>query len=247
MARLHATSDSEDELPELSIVFGMVKTHQKKLESKNDTERKVPPETKRSASSRSVLESPRSVSKASYGDKQAKIQKPLGLAHVNSLLLPKVIPSTKSPTKANPASLNDGKSTNLKDSSKSFSARKARIKALAAGFRDIFEPTEEDSSYDDLSDFIVTDSASDEELKRPRPVRRLTNRSPKKTQEGKAYERDTDTLRIQRQLQQPPIIIDLISPDTASNTTTTKQIRSVSSEHILQDALLDDQDSSLKL
>ena len=223
MASLHATIESDDELPELSTVFGVARTRQKKLESKHQNEREVD------------------------GNKQAKIQKPLGLAHMNSLLLPKVIPSTRSPTKAKSTWLDDGKSTNLRDIPRRTAVQKVDIKAFAAELRNTLESTDEDASFDDLSDFIVNDSASDEELRRPKSIKRVTKSSPKKAQENRAYGRDIDTENFHKQLQQPPTFVDLISPDKTSGTATSEQVRHASIEHILPEAFLNKPDASLRL
>ena len=257
MARLHTTSDSEDELPELSTVFGAARTRQKVLETKQHAERKahgamekilaIHHGPKPQALSACVLDPPQSVSEASYGDKQARIQKPLRLAHIHSLLLPKATPSTRSPTKPQFTSMNNGKSTKFRNTLRRTAAQKVDFKAFTAELRNTLESTDEDASYDDPSEFIVNDSTSDEDLKRPHSIKRVTKKSSKKTQENEAYGRDTDTENPHNHLQQPPIFIDLISPEKTSRTTTSEQTRHVSTGHILSEAFLDEPDAKLNL
>lgn len=182
MARLNVALDSDDEFPDLSILLAGSSTGQHGTIS--------------NANAQSIKDTPlNSKPNVSPGSRR---QRPLKLAHVNTLSLPladefgvdkKSISVVSRGT--NPPDFEEDERTrceplkkitttdSLALTAKRSSPRKTVQSSFAfTGFRpqrDNVQASDEDSSFEDnLSDFVVNDSASDIERPRKRPPRKKT-------------------------------------------------------------------------
>ncbi|MCJ1249445.1 hypothetical protein MMC30_006669 [Trapelia coarctata] len=268
MARLHEASDSDDELPELSTILNAARTKPRDVQTKHPSPKKAQRTTTPSYNAKTTdgesVDSliiappfPERVLKASSNDSQARIQKPLRLAHVNSLLLPTQHSHTsrgsptKSPVKLQPipSVLETEKSRNVRsvrDTPKRGAARKVDFRAFAEDLREaLLEEEEEegdDTEEDDLSDFIVSDDASEEELRRPRGV----GRSPKKSKVKEGIGSDSESEGVYIKSKAEPVVIDLVSPDKLSATTPSHKARKQAYPQNPQEGFSPDPGATLK-
>lgn len=220
MARLHEPSDSEDELPELLEILIAPKSSRGRAQSKYASPRKeqtttngqpvVSPRAEDAINTQKGLSSVRSTVTVSIGDRQARKQKPLRLAHVNSLLLPTANLFSKSPVILESLQQKHGNDGHVKDTRRLAATQKVDYSTFVTDLQDTLELTEEEASFDDLSDFLVDDSVSEEELKRPRSAAR---RSPKKSERNRQTIQPLGDARLGRGLKEGSAIIDLISPE----------------------------------
>ncbi|MCJ1381900.1 hypothetical protein MMC17_005012 [Xylographa soralifera] len=223
MARLHEICDSEDELPDLSKILVAVDKSQQGVRndkrSSSTPQRATKAQVKslspsKDSTDRSLRISPiRGNSEASFRDLQARKQKPLRLAHVNPLLLPTVNGPSNSPIKRAIITKQSEYEGLLKEIPSRAATQTVDCTKFVADLRDSLGSTEDDASSDNLSDFIVNDSASETELRLPRSVRKYVSRSPRKLQrnmENNEVSNDNGTSRKPEALQ---VTIDLISPD----------------------------------
>ena len=212
MARLNICEESGDELPELSVLLGMVALPNGEEQNKQRSPRKAQraaenvgsyPALRISEQKSPTRDSkpPRRIVKASCNEEQIRKQKPLRPAHVNSLLLPVALsPSKPLGHEQNVPPCSSRRSTTARDTPRRIAARKVDFSIFATELDERLESAKEGESCDDLSDFIVSDSASEEELPIPKTTRKDGKKSPHKSQSR--YERPKDS----------PETIDLISP-----------------------------------
>ena len=224
MARLHEEGHSEDELPDVSTILVAIKDAQRGVQNDSRSPRKAQRDTGARLTlplqDKNHLNKPCSILpvrnnvKVSFSDQQARKQKSLRLAHVNSLLLPTLNGLEKSPVKQLTISRQLANGSPLKRTPRRAAAQKLSFTTFVVDPRNTLDSAEEDVSFDDLSEFIVNDSASETELKRPLSVRKHRSRSPtyfqKNREKGK---RSDDDKSLSHKPETLPIIIDLISPD----------------------------------
>ena len=234
MARLHEIGDSEDELPDLSKILVSVNKSQHGLRDDQpplSKPHRAPKAHVRSLSSikdstnRLLRISPiRGNVEASSGDQQARKQKPLRLAHVNSLLLPTANGRSESPVKRLITTKRSEKKGLLRKTPNQTAAQRVDFTSLVADSRDALDSTEDDSSSenlsdfivndsDSLSDFIVNDSASDREMEPLRSVKKYRSGSPRKLQKNIESNRGSNDNYVSRKPESLQATIDLISPD----------------------------------
>ena len=187
MARLHQQNDSDDELPELSTIMGLPwRAVQRKLPSSATTRgqehrNKVPSidEEKSTVNLRALDEE--GVTRAACDEKQVQKQRPLKIAHVNSLLLP----ISSGPIQANGKVEKSSEYSESEEPIRPTPRRAAKhgvdYTAFTSALRTALD-SDEDQSFDDLSDFIIRDSDCESDawpLKSPRKyIRRSPNKSP---------------------------------------------------------------------
>jgi len=237
MARLHEVSDNDEEMPELSTLFNAVRSKPRDVQPSRSSPRKAQRTTPihrtktvddESARNMTIsLSLSENVLETSSNDSQAGVQKPLRLAHVNSLLLPtlhsKAEPA-KSPRKlqATVSVIEIEKSKNgrgVRDTRKRMAAQKVDFGAFAEDLREALQQEgerhgEEEDDDDDLSDFIVSDDASEEELRQPRGMGRFPKKSQSRRGEGSGS--DNDDLHSKLKLR--PSVIDHPSPERPTRT-----------------------------
>ncbi|MCJ1392393.1 hypothetical protein MMC18_005260 [Xylographa bjoerkii] len=223
MARLHEGGESEDELPDLSTILVAVKNFQKGVQNDYPSTRKAQRATKiqstLSSQNKDLPKSPhvrapsRGTVKASFGDQQARKQKPLRLAHVNSLLLSTVNGLLKSPVKQFTAPQRLEHERSLRNVRRRAEAGGADCTAFMSDLQNTIDSTEDDASVDDLSDFVVNDSASQTEMERLQSVGRYVSGSPRKLHRNIKNNKCSDDDSFLQRHESLPITIDLVSPD----------------------------------
>ena len=161
---------------------------------------------------KSVALSPERVVTATSNDKQARKQTPLRLAHVNSLLLPPLNESLQLPKKLSLDSEERSQKNQTRTSPRKAAKHKYNYAAFVSDLDDALPSTEEDDSFDDLSDFIVADSASEDELRRPRSVRKDVQRTPRRLFRRKDLDFGPKNGEDHQEHKRPEFIIDLTSP-----------------------------------
>lgn len=216
MARLNNTIsyDSDDEeFPDLSTILQRpveVCAAKEKSEGKGGKEEKEKEkEPGRETVQHGITGSTKSVTKISCDEKRLRKQRPLGLAHVNSLRLP----FAKEPAqkKTNQDQCLDSKNVEMKR----FSPR--RVAKARVDHRTYSSSTtsttylDNDVSFDDLSGFIVEDSASDVEEPAPRTRKPRTEVTP-------SGEKVLSVLK--------PTVLDLTSPKKSSKTPSVRDFTS---------------------
>ena len=225
MARLNKASCSDEEFPELSTILHSVNrspmkatgsTIQKEQGSKSTACGKISGSPfKDQLSYDRIFKNPKSATEVSSDEeqprKQPRKQRPLRLAHVNSLLL-----STTKETGHKGHDTIQYSNVNQVDFQQSTpkSTRKLLNRnKFASTLNNKFVP--EDVSSDGLSDFIVSDSTSDEEDVRVR----VRLRTPKAFVQQPRNENSLTGGRLHPKILQPTII-DLSSPKKATSTLT---------------------------
>ena len=183
MARLNAIYDSDEEFPDVSTILRRSRTDIPKIPRKVLTKEhgnKVPlgyNDSKRIVESAAAYEYHGNMSKTvtdvSCNEKQSRRQRPLGTAQVNSLILPitdgRLVKAKNPGLKTSTGSLNDVRQV------RSSPRRTAR---QPINYR-VFIPqgnasgSDDESYFDDLSDFVVDESASESEM--------VSTRSPKRS------------------------------------------------------------------
>ena len=207
MGRKYESSDSDgDDLPDLSTLLTVPKTLQQKPSQNNSS----PTENDRDrpdsrSSSAPAVEYPILNKKASCDERRVTEHKPLRLAHVDPLLLPLTSLSLK-PSEALTIKHNASKqrAEALRQLSKRLARKKSPRKYVesdssdeeeedASGKDESYEDVESTGAYKsedgDLSDFIVNDSASEEELRRPRRTKENSLPSPSQTRRRRLYQK----------------------------------------------------------
>lgn len=171
MARLNneiLCGSDDEEFPDLSTILKRsvkVLAEKEQGEGSGGTAKKDKEQGKKSIQ-HGIIRSPRSVTKLSCDEKQLRKQRPLGFAHVNSLRLP--IAKEALQKKFNRDQYLESRHDERKLSTPRRAA-KDRVDHRTFVSSTISEDcSEDDISFDDLSDFIVDDSASDVE---DRPLR----------------------------------------------------------------------------
>lgn len=201
MARLNnriSCDSDDDEFPDLSTILSVGKG---KSEGRGGTAEK---EQGRIRVQHGIIESPKSMTKVSCDEKRLRKQRPLGLAHVNSFLLP----IAKEPGQKNVN--RDEHLDSRRDEIKRSTSRKAvkeRVDHRASSTTSTTS-SGDDVFFDDLSGFIVKDSASD--LEEP-PLR---TRKPRR-ELAPIGEKVCSRLK--------PTVVDLTSPKKSSNVKYTSQ------------------------
>ena len=228
MARLHEIGESEDELPDLSKI--LVPVNKSKHRVQNDQPSSTEPRgaTKARVHSRSPSRrlADRSLHvrpikggvETSSGDQQARKQKPLRLAHVNSLLLSNVHGPSKS-TKQRVIAKNrsEDEESSRQTPGRTIAQTVDFTNSFVADLQDPLESTDDDTSIDDLSDFIVNDSASETEMQLPRSVKKYRSVSPRKPQKDIENNRVSSDKCISRKPEPLQVTIDLTFPDAKPN------------------------------
>lgn len=200
MARLNnrISCDSDDEeFPDLSTILSVGKGQS---EGRGGTTEK---EQGTNRVQHGIIGSPKSVTKVSCDEKRLKKQRPLGLAHINSFLLP----IAKGPVQKNVNryehldSRRDGirRSTPRRATKERGDHRASSTTSTTSSGDDV--------SFDDLSGFIVKDSASDLEeppLRAQKPRREVAPIGEKVCSKLK------------------PTVVDLTSPKKSSKTPSVK-------------------------
>ena len=224
MARLHEIADSDDELPDLSKILVSVDKSQHGVRRNNQPSSEKPPGATKTqvillspgkdSTDRSLrISSIQGNVEASLRNRQARKQKPLRLAHVNSLLLPTVNGPSKSPGKRAIAIKQSENEGLLREIPGRAAAQRVDSAHLVADLRDTLDSTEDDTSSDNLSDFIVNDSASETEMEPSRSVKTYRKGSPKKLQRKIENNRGSNDDDIIRQPESLHVTTDLIFPD----------------------------------
>ena len=185
MARLHQDNDSDDELPELSIIIGLPgRAVQRKLPSSatkrgQEHRNKVPSVDDEKSTVNLGALTEKSVARAACDEKQVKKQRPLKIAHVNSLLLP----ISSGPIQANEKVEKSPEYSESEEAIRPTPRRAAKhgvdYKAFTLALSTALD-SDEDQSFDDLSDFIVRDSDSDSDARPLKSPRKYIRRSPNK-------------------------------------------------------------------
>ena len=212
MAKLHENNDSDDELPDLSAVIGLPrKTGQGQLPSSaansGQEQKEIAPQR---ASDKSIVDlrvlAKKGATRASYDEKQAKKQRPLKIAHVNTLLLP-ISSGPIQKTESVQRTLDDSDSEDpVRPTPRRVAKKQIDYSAFTSALSTALN-SDDDQFFDDLSDFIVGDSDSELDATSLKSPRKHVRRSPKKFSYG------PDTTRSSTNNTSQPEIIDLISPD----------------------------------
>ncbi|MCJ1282805.1 hypothetical protein MMC26_002131 [Xylographa opegraphella] len=227
MARLHERNDNEDELPELSQILVSISRSQhgvrNDLSSSNEHQGHTKEQLKslspskgsaiRSLRTSPIRSKPSNNVETSSGDQQARIQKPLRLAHVNSLLLPTFSGLSRPSEKRDFATKRSQPKKHLRDIHGRTMAQKMDFTNLVADLRDALDLTEDDTSSENLSDFIVNDSASETDMEPPRSIKKYRSGSPRKPRRNLENNRAWNKDNRSRKPDPMPVTIDLISPD----------------------------------
>ena len=231
MAKLKQWIESDEEsLPDISTVLNISKNEDRGASSVNQILSESRRTSKTIASNTGTsLTSTNAIQDISHELKKPKSQRRLKPRHVNALLEP--IPSSahQSPIKD---SRKLGKDSNIVElSARKNPKRTARQKVVCKGFdwgsdeRDGSDFLKEDSA-DDLSDFIVNDSASEAELRRPprsvrkcveKPLKRLYQRPKKETLTSDEKEDDLSSARFKQGCQSRRSTEDFTPSFPASN------------------------------
>lgn len=267
MARLNEASDDDEELPELSTLLNAGRRKPREAQTSRSSPRKAQRTTPGHRTKTTDDESARNMTaslslsenalETASNDSQARIQKPLRLAHVNSLLLP-TLHSKAAPIKS-PRKLQatvsiveiekSGSGRGVRDTPKRRAAQKVDFTAFAEdlrialqqeGGRDGEEEEEEEEEDDELSDFIVSDDAREEELRRPRGM----GRSWKKLQSRRFDESGLKNDGLEGTPKPRSAVIDLTSPEKAIQTTASHKPRPQSTS---QEDFTEDPGANLKL
>ena len=229
MARLHEDSDSGEEFPDLWTIMYPATQDQRKIIQSNEVESTaISKAVKKERKIINTLKKERrglqdegnsshcatSVTKVSFAEKQVRKQKPLGLAHVNSLLLPISNISLHTPEKLQKPVTHDEDKGVARTSPKRRAKTEVEHKMIIPDFYDAAQSTEDEESHDSLSDFIVYDSISESETEPPRSIYKGRGRSPKKNQQDHNTHQPSGT-NIKQNVSKPkaePAVIDLVSP-----------------------------------
>jgi len=176
--------------------------------------------------------------------------------HVNSLLLPLLHSSVSlgSPTKSSiklqtTVSVveieKSRKGRDVRDTPKRSAAQTVDFRAFAEDLRDALQEGMDgyDTEEVDLSDFIVSDDASEEELRRPRGVGKSSKKSYPTEDDGSGPENDA----VYTKSKARPVVIDLISPTKPSGTTTSHRPQKHASKQDPHEESPDDPEACLKL
>ena len=224
MAKLHQKIESDDELPALDKILGRAEIgdkHRNPTRVRQSEPKSIPfkydgdvaGKTRSSRSpKKSVALSPERVVTATSNDKQARKQTPLRLAHVNSLLLPPVNEYLRLPKKVDLDLEERPERSQIRSSPRKAAKQKYNYAAFVSDLEDALPSTDEDDSSDDLSDFIVADSASEDELRRPRSIRNDVQRTPRRLFRKKDLDFKLKNEEEPEELKRPGSIIDLTSP-----------------------------------
>lgn len=215
MARLNEASCSDEEFPELSTILHSVNRSpmkpaggriQKEQGSKSIACGKdgSSPSTDQSTYD-GIFRHPKSATKSSCDGKQPRKQRPLRLAHVNSLL------STTKEKVHKSYDLGQYPDSKQIDIQQLTPRRTGRTLWNRNKFASVLKSkigSEDDQSSDGLSDFIVDDSTSDDEDVRVRVRLRTSKQQPRNDSSS------TEGRLVSKILQ--PTIIDLSSPKKAT-------------------------------
>lgn len=212
MARLNndVLSDSDDEeFPDLSTILKRsvkVFAAKEQGEESGGTAEKDKEQGKNTIQ-HGIIRSPKSVTKISCDEKQLRKQRPLGLAHVNSLRLP--IAKELLQKKFNRGQYLESRRDEMKLSTPRRAAKDHVNQRTFVSSAISEDCSEDDVSFDDLSDFIVDDSASD--LEEP----------PSRTQKPRREVVPGGEREKVRSISKPTII-DLTSPKKSSKSSNVK-------------------------
>ena len=201
MARLREVSDSEDELPTLnSLIYSSKgRSTPQQLSPRKPVGSRAPSKTPNTKGPIEITDTPnqaKTVKATSKNQGRARVQRPLGIGQVNPLLLPI---SVADPIRIKSGGLDVISPPKLRSRAKiRESPRKASPRKVSYTISDdesdeqLYAEDSQDES-DDFSDFIVKDSASEAELRRPasRPSRKLT-RTPRKVASRRIEDTDTE-------------------------------------------------------
>lgn len=216
MAKLHEDNDSDEEFPELSTIIGPPrKTHRGQLPSSvaacGQERRETAPETapkkthdKPVVASRALAE--RGPARASHDEKQIKKQRPLKIAHVNTLLLPISSASIQRTESVQKTSDDSDSEEPVRPTPRRVAKKQIDYSAFTSALSTALD-SDDDQSFDDLSDFIVRDSDSELDARFLESSRTYVRGSPKKLPHA------PDTTRSSTINTSQPEVIDLISPD----------------------------------
>ncbi|KAI4125514.1 MAG: hypothetical protein LQ347_005363, partial [Umbilicaria vellea] len=211
MARLHEEKDSDDELPELSAVIGLHRKTDQELHSSTTTfgqeQRKIAAGRfdKNQIVSLTVL-AKEGLATASHDEKQVKKQRPLKIAHVNTLLLP----ISSGPTETTKSVQKTSDDSDSEEPVRPTPRRVAKQQIDYSAFTSALSTalgSDDDQSLDDLSAFIVRDSDSELDVKSSDSPRTYVRRSPKKLSHAPKSTHGSTNIASQSE------VIDLISPD----------------------------------
>lgn len=213
MAKLHQENDSDGEFPELSAIIGLSKkTDQGQLPlsatARGQERRKIAAGgicgDSMFGSRVLAKEGPAT---ASHDEKQVKKQRPLKIAHVNTLLLPISSGPTQT-TKSVQRTLDDSDSEEepVRPTPRRVAKKRIDYSAFTSALSTALD-SDDEQSFDDLSDFIVRDSESELDVKPSDSPRTRVGRSPKKSSHNPKTTRSSTNITSQSQ------VIDLISPD----------------------------------
>ena len=266
MARLHEASDDDEELPELFTLLNAGRSKPREAQTSRSSPRRAQRTTPGHRTKTTDDESARNMTaslslsenalETASNDSQAWIQKPLRLAHVNSLLLP-TLHSKAAPIKS-PRKLQatvsvveiekSGSGRGVRDTPKRRAAQKVDFRAFAEDLRIALqqegrrdgEKEEEQEEDDELSDFIVSDDASEEELRRPRGL----GRSWRKLQSRRFDESGLENDGLEGTPKPRSAVIDLTSPEKAIQTTASPKPRPQATS---QEDFTEDPGANLKL
>ena len=188
MVRLNVNYDSDEEFPDIDTILHLSgkivpQTPRKQVE-KEHRSRALPKSgiaqesVKEYVAQKAACDVSKSVTKVSCNEKQMRRQRPLGAVHINSLLRPRTVTS--------PAEVNEPeystKSSGLNDdrqvrSSPRRTARQPVNYKIPIPELSSASGSGEESYDDDLSDFIVNDSASESEIAASTSSKRNAERS----------------------------------------------------------------------
>ena len=226
MAKLSEKGHSEEDLPTLETIPGATKVEDKPRESaqtlKSQKEQRCPKSSeaarskgneRSSPSKKRVTASPSRTVAATSNERQARKQTPLRLAHVNSLLLPPVREPIQSPKKLQSDLGNLPRRIQARSSPRKTAKQSFEYSAFTADLDDTLLSIDGHESFDDLSDFIVADSASEEELRRPRSFKPDGWRSARKLYRKKDLYGNSNSIDKSAEGQEiQDSVIDLTSP-----------------------------------
>lgn len=224
MARLHQENDGDDEFPELSAIIGLFKkTDQGQLPSSATAREQEQRKLASGGSGDDPIIGSRLLANegpatASHDEKQVKKQRPLKIAHVNTLLLP--IPSgpTQTTKSVQKASDDSDSEEPVRPTPRRVAKKQIDYSAFTSALSTALD-SDDDRSFDDLSDFIVRDSESELDVKSADSPRTRVRRSPKKLSHTPKTTRSSTNNTSQSQ------VIDLISPDIPCRVTDDRESR----------------------
>ena len=229
MARLNNLIDSDEEFPSPTKLLNSSRTAKRGEPSRSTGSPKkeqgkdgIPKEAsgKKDSPTCSLDEiqlskSPRKISRVARNEPQARKQKSLKVAPINSLLHP--LPSNSFGPLSKEIFQTEQDSTEPPRMTPGRNAKKnVDFKKFASDLRNRLD-SDEERSFDDPSDFIEGDSASD--LEPSRLFKKKYRKIPKKAAEGDDANRKSEQSEPPEQKKQEPIMIDLTSPRKPSEHT----------------------------